>query len=481
MTSVSFDAKFEMTINGRAASSHSTIEVVNPANGEPIGVAPDCTPEQLDEAVAAARAAFPNWRALSDEVRSETIKKAAAVLVENVDALSRLLTSEQGKPYGDAQFEIMGSALWLQSFADMKLPVVINEDNEERRSETKHVPIGVVGAIAPWNFPVLLGFWKIAPALKAGNTIVFKPSPFTPLTALKIGELLRDVLPQGVFNIVTGGDTLGPLITSHPDTDKVSFTGSTPTGKAVMAAAARDLKRITLELGGNDAAIVLPDVDVENAARELFWAAFRNTAQICVATKRLYVHADIYDRFAKALVEYAQTVKMGDGLEQGTELGPVQNRRQFDRVVELIDDSRNRGFRFLTGGEVDRDAPGNFIPVTIVDNPPEDSRVVQEEAFGPILPLLKFDDLDDVIARANASPFGLGGSVWSTDLAQASAVAARLETGTVWVNEVLHFTPYQAFAGHKQSGFGVEHGLGGLLEYTVPQTISVKKLSAVTA
>lgn len=372
----------------------------------------------------------------------------------------------------------MGAAYWLSSMADMAIPVEVNEDTAERRSETRHVPIGVVAGISPWNFPVLLSFWKIAPALRAGNTMILKPSPFTPLTMLRIGELLRDVIPAGVLNIISGGDALGPMVTAHPGIDKVSFTGSTATGKRVMASAAVDLKRVTLELGGNDAAIILPDVDVDAVAKDLFWAAFRNSAQICIATKRMYVHEAIYDRLSRAIADYAESVKMGDGSEQGTQLGPVQNKQQYARVIDIIDDCKSSGYRFLTGGDVPTDKPGYFIPVTIIDNPPENSRVVQEEAFGPILPLLRFNDIDDVIAKANASEYGLAGSVWSADTDAALSIAARMETGTVWINEVQHLSPFQAFAGHKQSGLGVENGLGGLLEYTMPQTITVKPAKA---
>ncbi|KFL46568.1 putative betaine-aldehyde dehydrogenase [Sphingobium sp. ba1] len=406
------------------------------------------------------------------------LKTAAGVIAANADELMRLLTSEQGKPHDEARFEVMGAAYWLSSMADMAIPVEVNEDTAERRSETRHVPIGVVAGISPWNFPVLLSFWKIAPALRAGNTMILKPSPFTPLTMLRIGELLRDVIPAGVLNIISGGDALGPMVTAHPGIDKVSFTGSTATGKRVMASAAVDLKRVTLELGGNDAAIILPDVDVDAVAKDLFWAAFRNSAQICIATKRMYVHEAIYDRLSRAIADYAESVKMGDGSEQGTQLGPVQNKQQYARVIDIIDDCKSSGYRFLTGGDVPTDKPGYFIPVTIIDNPPENSRVVQEEAFGPILPLLRFNDIDDVIAKANASEYGLAGSVWSADTDAALSIAARMETGTVWINEVQHLSPFQAFAGHKQSGLGVENGLGGLLEYTMPQTITVKPAKA---
>ena len=304
--------------------------------------------------------------------------------------------------------------------------------------------------------------------------MVLKPSPFTPLTTLRIGEIARGILPPGVLNIVTGTDRLGPWLTEQPGIDKVTFTGSTQTGRRVMQSAAATLKRITLELGGNDAAIVLPDVNVEEAAEQIFWAAFRNNGQICIATKRLYVHEDIYDRFKDALVAYARTVKVGDGAEQGTQIGPVNNKAQYDRVLDLIADARDKGYTFLLGGEAS-DIPGYFIPVTLIDNPPEDARIVQEEQFGPALPLLKFKDIDDVSRRANDSEYGLGGSVWSADEEKAAAIASRIASGTVWINDTQYLTPLASFGGHKQSGLGVEGGIEGLLEYTVPQTIIRRK------
>jgi len=472
-----FDSDFTMTIGGKAVAGASSFEVLNPANEKVIARAPDCSRAQLDEAVAAARAAFPAWSATPIEKRREALLAIAGTLAANAEPLKRLLTAEQGKPHDDAAGDILGGAYWCQAISSLDLPVTVVEDTAERRGETRHVPIGVVGAIAPWNFPIVLAMFKVAPALLAGNTVVLKPSPFTPLTTLKVGELLRGVLPDGVLNIVTGGDDLGPWITSHPGIDKVSFTGSTQTGRKVMQSAAATLKRITLELGGNDAAIVMPDVDVEKVAEQLFWAAFKNTGQICIATKRMYVHKDIYEPLKAALVAYAKTVKVGDGAEQGAQLGPIQNRLQYQRVLELIEDARAKGYKFLIGGEKS-EAPGYFVPVTIIDNPPEDSRIVQEEQFGPVLPLLKFDDLDDVIARANATPYGLGGSVWTADEDKAAEIASRLATGTVWINESQHLSPLAAFGGHKQSGLGVEGALEGLLEYTNTQTIFLKKAAA---
>ena len=471
---MTFDDSYAMMIDGNRVSGGPTFDVVNPATEAVIASVPDATRDQLDAAVHAARAAFPGWAATPIAERRAALSKLGDALLAEIDGFKRLLTAEQGKPHADAMMEIGGAGMWLKGVAMLELPVTINEDSEARYSETRHVPIGVVGAIAPWNFPLLLAIFKVGPALLAGNTMVLKPSPFTPLTTLKFGELAAEILPPGVLNVVTGGDQLGPWMTEHPGIDKISFTGSTATGRRVMQSASATLKRVTLELGGNDPAIVMPDVDVEKVAEELFWAAFRNNGQICIATKRMYVHKDVYEPLKAAIVAYARTVKVGNGADQGTQIGPINNKPQYDRVLELIQDARDEGYHFLIGGEA-ADMPGYFIPVTIIDNPPENSRIVQEEQFGPVLPLLKFDDLDEVVARANATDYGLGGSVWGADEDRALAIAERIASGTVWINETQHLTPFAAFGGMKQSGVGVEGGVDGLLEYTNVQTIVRRK------
>lgn len=466
-----FTSDFTMTIGGEAVRGDAFLDVLNPATEKPIAAAPDCSREELDAAVEAARKAFPAWSAQPFDERRALLLRLADALLEQIEPMAQLLTREQGKPLADAANEVGGAAMYLKGICALNLPVTVTDpdDGQGRIVETHHLPIGVVGGIAPWNFPVLLGMFKLAPALLAGNTLVLKPSPFTPLATLKLGELARNILPPGVLNIVSGGDALGPWMTSHPGFGKISFTGSTQTGRRVMESASASLKRVTLELGGNDAAIVLPDVDVDAVAEQLFWSAFRNSGQVCIATKRMYVHSAVYDRLRDALVAYAATVKVGDGAEPGTRLGPINNRPQYERVLDLIADVKAQGQRVAAGG-VATAGEGYFIPVTIVDNPPEDARIVQEEQFGPVLPLLKFDDIDDAIARANASPYGLGGSVWSASEASALEVARRLNTGNIWVNGLQYLTPLASFGGQKQSGIGVEGGVGGLLEYTVPRT-----------
>ncbi len=474
---------YTMTIGGEAVAASSAaagIRAIDPATEEAFATVPDCSREQLDAAVAAARQAYPAWAAQPWAERQAALGRIAGTLAVNVDVLAALLTREQGKPLAKAKEEILAAAYWCAETAKLDPGERTLADTPESLVQVRRVPLGVVGAIVPWNFPVALAFFKIAPALLSGNTVVLKPSPFTSLTTLRIGELLRDALPPGVLNVISGGDALGPWMSSHPGIDKISFTGSTATGRKVMETAGATLKRLTLELGGNDAAIVLPDVDVDALAPVLFWGAFSNSAQFCLAIKRLYIHEAIYDRLSAALVKLAQATRMGPGNQPGVELGPVQNGAQFERLKSLLADCRSQGLRLLCGGELPK-APGYFFPVTLVDNPPESSRIVQEEPFGPILPLLKFTDVEDAIARANASPYGLGGSVWTRDEALGQSIAHRLQAGTVWVNEIHTIAPNKPMAGHKQSGLGVEQGIEGLHEYTVPQTVSLKRSVAGTS
>ena len=459
-----------MLIDGRLVDGEATMPVVDPATEREFARAPDCSDAELEAAVAAARRAFQTWRQVDIEDRRALVARMAPLIEPHVPELARLLTQEQGKPVAVAVREFDSTLRFMKGLATLTLPETVNEDTPARRSFTRRVPIGVVAALSPWNYPVLLSWWKVVPALLAGNTVILKPSPLTPLTVLRIGELMADLLPPGVLNVISGGDDLGPKLTVHPGVDKISFTGSTPTGRRIMESASGTLKRLTLELGGNDAAIVMPDVDVDLVVPQLFWSAFTNSGQLCVATKRLYVHSRCYAAVADALVAYARNVKVGPGLAPDTQLGPLQNGRQRDRVQALIADSKAQGLKVLYEGQVPAGA-GYYVPVTLFDNPPEESRVVAEEPFGPVLPLLRFDSVEEAVARANASPYGLAGSVWSRNEEQALAIAAQLETGTVFVNEPHYLSPHAPFAGHKQSGLGIENGSDGLLSFTEPQTV----------
>ena len=470
---------YKNLIDGEMVDNGEWLEVLNPANEQVVGRVPAAGKDELDRAVAAARRAFKSWKKTSHEERQQVVQGIAAAIKENADELFRLLTTEQGKPHAQAQQEIYGAAGLAAAQSTLTLDDVVNQDDDTRLSRTRRVPVGVVGGIVPWNFPIMMAIQKIVPALVAGCTIVLKPSPFTPLTTLRVAELIKDVVPAGTVNIITGEDTLGPLITEHPDIDKITFTGSTATGKKIMEGASGDLKRITLELGGNDASIVLPDADVEKVAEQLFWSSFSNAGQVCIAAKRIYIHEDIYDDLSKAIADYAKGVTVGDGSQQGTGVGPIQNRKQFERVCELIQDAKDNGYSFLTGGDTDPSGTGYYVPITILDNPPEDARIVAEEQFGPVMPLMKFESVDEVIERANNSEYGLAGAVWTKDTDKGVEIAEQLETGTVWINEFMQLSPFAPFGGHKQSGFGAEYGIDGLKEFTYPQVITVKRDAAV--
>ena len=462
-----------MTINGAAAAAEATFGVINPATGDVFDQAPECTREQLDAAMQAAAAAFRTW-CLDEAARRALLGACADAINAHADELARVLTQEQGKPLAKAAAEIAGAARWFTYTARLELPVEVALDNDRVRVEVRRRPYGVVAAITPWNYPVSLAVWKIAPALLAGNTIVLKPSPFTPLATLRLGEILRDLLPAGVLNVVSGGDALGAWMTSHPAVRKISFTGSVATGKLVAAAAAPDLKRVTLELGGNDPAIVLPDVDVARTAKRLFWGAFENCGQVCSAIKRVYVPESLYEPMVARLAEMARGVTVGNGLDEDSELGPINNQPQLERVQELVEDARQSGARLVTGGQRLGDR-GYFYAPTIVADLADGARLVDEEQFGPVLPVVPYTELDDAIERANATHFGLSGSVWSSDTARAEAVARQLECGTVWVNQHLNVLPHAPFGGAKWSGIGVENGPWGLLGFTEIQTVNVAK------
>ncbi len=474
---------FVMTIGGDSVPAAESFGVVNPANGEVFAHAPECSSQQLDAAFDAASKAQRDWR--SDEgARRAVLLKMADVLLGSAGELAPILTAEQGKPLADANIEVFASAIWCQYFANLETPAQVIQDDAEALVEVVRRPVGVVAAITPWNFPLALAFWKIAPALLAGNTLVLKPSPFTPLTTLKTAELLRGVMPPGVLNVVSGGDELGGWMTSHPVPRKISFTGSIETGKKVAQSAAPDLKRVTLELGGNDPAIVLDDADPAIVGKAIFAGAFNNNGQVCSAIKRVYVPEALYDGVVDALTAQASSIKVGDGTEPDTKLGPINNAPQFERVKELVADALSHGATATTGGRA-IDRPGYFFEPTILTGLSDGTRIVDEEQFGPALPVISYRDIDDVVERANATHFGLSGSVWSADSDRAAEVASRLECGTAWVNTHIALAPQQPFGGFKWSGIGVENGPWGLAEFTEVQVVhrskSVDGLNITTA
>ncbi len=460
---------FVMTIGGESVPAADSFGVVNPANGEVFAHAPECTKEQLDAAFEAAAKAQRDWKA-DEGLRRSTLLKMADMMMGSGAEIAPILTAEQGKPLGDANIESFAAAMWCQYYANLETPPQVIQDDESARVEVVRRPLGVVAGITPWNYPLTLAFWKIAPALLAGNTLVLKPSPFTPLSTLKAVELLRDVIPPGVVNVVSGGDELGAWMTSHPTPRKVSFTGSIETGKKVAMSAAPDLKRVTLELGGNDPAIVLDDADPAVIGKAIFAGAFMNNGQVCSAIKRVYVPEAMYTDVVDALSEQALAIKVGDGTESDTKLGPINNEPQFERVKELVGDAVAHGATATVGGHA-MDRPGYFFEPTILTGLSDGTRIVDEEQFGPALPVIAYRDVDDVVNRANATHFGLSGSVWGGDSERAADVAARLECGTAWINTHLALGPAQPFGGFKWSGIGVENGPWGLAEFTEVQAV----------
>ncbi|MBP2308459.1 aldehyde dehydrogenase family protein [Azospirillum melinis] len=455
---------YKLLIGGRLVAGDTTMPVVNPATEAVIADCPRGSAAQMDEAVAAAKAAFPGWAALPIAERRAAILRLADALNRRAEEFARLLTREQGKPLAESTAELAYTEAFLRSLATLDLPVRVVEDGERRRVELHRRPLGVVAAIIPWNFPLLIVAFKLPLALLAGNTIIIKPAPTTPLTTLRFGELCAETLPPGVVNIVTDANDLGARLSSHPDVRKVTFTGSTETGRRVMSSAAATIKRITLELGGNDAAIVLDDADPKTVAPQLFAGAFMNAGQVCLAIKRLYVHERRYDAICAELAALAEAAVVGDGLLPDVRIGPLQNRAQYDKVLGFLEEAGRDG-RIIAGGAV-TGGPGWFIRPTIVRDIADGARLVDEEQFGPILPVIKVTGIDDAVRRANASPYGLGASVWSSNPDRAYEVACRLEAGTVWINTHLDFGPTIPFGGAKQSGLGVEFAEEGLAEFT---------------
>ncbi len=463
---------FRLLINGQLVDGVDELEVINPATEQVFARCPRASAAQLDQAVAAAKAAFPSWAAKPIIERRAAIRQFADAIEEQAPALARLLTQEQGKPLPEAEAEIGYSVAFIRQLASHDLPVKLIEDSDTRRVEQHRRPLGVVGAIIPWNFPVLVLGFKLPFALLAGNTLVIKPAPTTPLTTLRLGELMAAIFPPGVVNVITDLNDLGGKLTSHPDVAKISFTGSTETGRKVMASAASTIKRLTLELGGNDAAVVLPDVDPAKVASGLFGAAFMNAGQVCLAIKRVYAHADIYDALCTELARLAEEAVVDDGLTQGAQIGPLQNRMQYEKVLGFLDDAKKHG-KVVAGGIEER--PGYFVRPTIVRDITDGTRLVDEEQFGPILPVIRYSDPEDALARANASPWGLGGSIWSADLELARRLASRMDAGTIWINKHLDFGPTMPFGGAKQSGVGVEFAEEGLHEFTQLHVINEAK------
>ncbi|GIJ85596.1 hypothetical protein Asppvi_004455 [Aspergillus pseudoviridinutans] len=465
---------FHNVINNELISSSHTRHSLNPANRQPNPEVPVSTKEDLDQAVDAARQAFRKWSKTSFDERRTILSAFADKIEANKEALAQLLTQEQGKALSQSAVEVGMAVQWARVLPTIEIPETVIEDTEEQQIIQRYTPVGVCGAIVPWDFPVLLAVGKIVPAVYTGNTVIIKPSPFTPYCVLKLAELAAQCFAPGVVQALSGDDELGPMITEHPGIDKISFTGSIRTGKLVMKSCAKNLKRVTLELGGNDPAIICDDVNIDAVIPKIGFLSFLCSSQICMVIKRLYVHEKIYDEFREKLVAFVQSLKVGDGTQPDVFIGPVQNSMQYDKAKDLFKSTER--LKTALGGNIDESA-GYFIHPAIIDNPPESSRVVQEEPFAPILPMLKWSDEEDVITRANATETGLGSSVWSKDMTRARRIANQLDSGSVWINSHFDVAPKVPFGGHKASGIGTEWGLNGLTAYCNSQSLWVKPSS----
>lgn len=473
---------YHCSVNGQKVSSANTFEVKNPATGEVIGHAPISTQIDVEAAIHAARTAQPAWAAKTDKERVDILMQLIGVLETNKEYLAHWVVKEQGKPLGGphAMFEIEGCQGWTQVPLSLELPVEVVFEDDTKRAEMHRRPFGVVGAIAPWNWPLLIAMWQIIPSLRMGNTVVIKPSEYTSIGTLEMVRLFNEVLPPGILNTVSGDGKVGAMLVENQDIDKIMFTGSTKTGKKIISASGNNMARLTIECGGNDAGIILPGTNMEDKMGDLFWGCFINMGQTCAALKRLYVHENDYDGVVQALAGMAGQMPMGNGMDEGIVLGPLQNEMQFNKVKELVEDAKANGATIHSGG-APLDGPGYFYPVTVVGNVDNGDRIVDEEQFGTAIPVIKYKTVEEAIKKANDSSVGLGGSVWGDDLAEAQRVAAQIEAGTVWINEHGMIHPMVPFGGMKDSGYGMEFGIEGLKSVSQPQIISIKKKAAVPA
>lgn len=468
--------------NGRQVSSPTTFESHNPATGEVLGLVPISTSKQVAEAVAVAKAAQAKWAARPEGERKALLQQVADVLRSNEEYLAAWVTKEQGKPLGGvgspqvpgSRFELRACEAWTRAPASLDLPVEVVFEDESRRDELHRRPFGVVAAITPWNWPLLIAIWKIVPSLRMGNTVVLKPSEHTSIATLEMVRLIAEVLPPGVLNTVSGGAEVGGRLVDDPWVDKIAFAGSGPTGSRIMAAAARNLTPMTIQLGGNDPAIVLPDANPKDIASRIFWGAFLNMGQSCACIKRLYVPDVLHDSLVAELRALAETTLMGNGLEPGMTMGPVQNAAQLDRIIRLVDEARAAGANVVCGGKR-RGGPGYFYPITLVTDVDAHTSLVDEELLGPVLPIIKYREIEDAIDAANGPELGLGASVWSSDADAARAVAVRIQAGTVWINQHGMLHPMVPFGGMKGSGWGGEFGVEGLKDLTRAQVITFMK------
>jgi aldehyde dehydrogenase (NAD+) len=473
----------KILINNRWVSSRSgkTFPTINPATGEEICQVAEADAADVDEAVKAARNAFETgpWPKMSAADRGRLLYKLADLIEEHADELAMLESLDNGKPFHVARSADLGLTVavyryyagWADKVQGKTVPVAGNYFTYIR-----HEPVGVVGQIIPWNFPLLMQAWKLAPALAMGNTVVMKPAEQTPLTALRVGELLLEAgFPEGVVNLLPGyGPTAGAAIANHMDVDKVAFTGSTEVGHLIMEAAAKsNLKRVTLELGGKSPNIVFADADMEEAVEGSHFGLFFNQGQCCCAGSRLFVESKCYDEFVERSIARAKRRTVGDPMDPGTEQGPQVDDVQFEKVMGYIESGKRDGAKLAHGGKR-VGSRGYFIEPTVFVDVKDDMQIAREEIFGPVMSIIKFDDFNDVVRRANKTAYGLAAAVWTRDIGKAHAIANSVRAGTVWVNCYDVFDPGAPFGGFKQSGIGRELGEYGLQQYTELKTVTVK-------
>jgi phenylacetaldehyde dehydrogenase len=462
------------------AEGGKTLESIDPATGQVVGLVPDASTSDIDAAVAAARAAQPAWAATPPAERARILWTIADVIEANIDELSELEALDQGKPLYVARWaEIPGAVGQFRFFAGLAIEgstltpsITYQPPGKQMRAWTVREAVGVVAAIVPWNSPVVLTCMKLAPAFAAGCAVVLKPAEDTSLTAMRLGELIEEAgLPAGVLNIVTGrGATAGSALASHPDVDKVAFTGSTQTGRAILDASKGNLKRVSLELGGKSPVILMKDADLDLAIGGAANAIFFNAGQVCVAGSRAYVHASIYDRVIEGLASYASGIAMGHGLNAQTQMGPLVSARQAERVSQFIASAKDEGAEIVSGGE--RSGPNDtFISPTVIAGVTADMEIVREEVFGPVLAVQKFDDAEEVVRAANDSVYGLAASVWTESLSAAHRMSSAIKAGTVWINCHSMYDASLPIGGMKQSGYGRDSGRQALDNYLETKTI----------
>ncbi|KAF5065955.1 Succinate-semialdehyde dehydrogenase [NADP(+)] GabD [anaerobic digester metagenome] len=470
-----------MLINGKqvAAIDGRTFTVTNPATEETIVSLPHGGLEDVRSAVDAAEAAQPGWARVSPRDRAHVLASAARLIRERVPALARDLTREQGKPLRESTDEIRGTANVLEYYAG--LGSAFRDDlyrlAPDLDAQVLRQPIGICAAVIPWNMPALLFAWKAAPALLCGNSLVVKPASTAPMTPLALAAILHEAgLPRGLLNIVTGpGETVGEALVSEPRVRKVSFTGSTETGRRVMVLAAANIKRVTLELGGSDPMIVCEDADLERAVAGAVAGRFYNSGQVCTAVKRLFVHEAVADEFTRHLVAAVERLTVGNGMEPATRMGPLNSATGLERIASLVRETREADTGTVITGGSESSGAGNFYEPTVVTDVAEDSRLLSEEVFGPVLPLVRFRDLNDALIRANRSPYGLGASIWTRNTKYMREATRRLEAGLVWINLHLKVPPEVPFGGTKQSGLGRENGVQALEAWSETKTVLIRE------